>query len=141
MQIEHCLLGTMGICSALVNSKPYTGKIKKGFWRRLIFLTGIIPRGRAKSPKAVIPTDQATESGLRELLAEAGLSAQKAAESDCDCWWKHFSFGVMKRDEALKFVEIHNKHYLIFFLIYYPITNKVIERMLFRDATRSVVIG
>ncbi len=112
MQIEHCLLGTMGICSALVNSKPYTGKIKKGFWRRLIFLTGIIPRGRAKSPKAVIPTDQATESGLRELLAEAGLSAQKAAESDCDCWWKHFSFGVMKRDEALKFVEIHNKHHL-----------------------------
>ena len=112
MQIEHCLLGTMGICSALVNSKPYTGKIKKGFWRRLVFLTGIIPRGRAKCPKAVIPTDQATEPGLRELLAEAGLSAQKAAESNCDCWWKHFALGVMKRDEALKFVEIHNKHHL-----------------------------
>jgi len=97
MQIEHCLLGTGGICSALINSKPYTGKIKKGFVRRIIFLTGIIPR---------------TESGLRELLAEASLSAQKAAESDCDCWWKHFAFGVMKRDEALKFVEIHNKHHL-----------------------------
>jgi hypothetical protein len=112
MQIEHCLLGTRGICSALVNSKPYTGKIKKGFVRRLILLTGIIPRGRGKSPTAVIPNDQTTESALRELLAEASLSAQKAAESDCDCWWKHFAFGVMKRDEALKFVEIHNKHHL-----------------------------
>ena len=112
MQIEHCLLGTRGICSALVNSKPYTGKIKKGFVRRLILLTGIIPRGRGKSPNAVIPNDQTTESALRELLAEASLSAQKAAESDCDCWWKHFAFGVMKRDEALKFVEIHNKHHL-----------------------------
>jgi len=29
MQIEHCLLGTRGICSTLINSKPYTGKIKK----------------------------------------------------------------------------------------------------------------
>ena len=112
MQIEHCLVGTRGICSALVNSKPYTGKIKKGFVRRLILLTGIIPRGRGKSPNAVIPNDQTTESALRELLAEASLSAQKAAESDCDCWWKHFAFGVMKRDEALKFVEIHNKHHL-----------------------------
>ncbi len=112
MHMEHCLLGTTGICSALSNSKPYTGKIKKGFVRRLILLTGIIPRGRGKSPNAVIPNDQTTESGLRELLAEAGLSAQKAAESDCDCWWKHFAFGVMKRDEALEFVEIHNKHHL-----------------------------
>ena len=80
--------------------------------RRLILLTGIIPRGRGKSPNAVIPNDQTTESALRELLAEASFSAQKAAESDCDCWWKHFAFGVMKRDEALKFVEIHNKHHL-----------------------------
>ena len=112
MQVEHCLLGTRRICSALSNSKPYTGKIKKGLLRRIIFLTGIIPRGRGKTPDAAIPDEQTTESGLRELLAEASLSAQKAAESDCDCWWKHFAFGVMKRDEALKFVEIHNKHHL-----------------------------
>ena len=112
MQIEHCLLGTMGICSALVNSKPYTGKIKKGFLRRIIFLTGIIPRGRGKAPDAAIPHEQTTETELGELLEEAKLSVQKAAESDCDCWWKHFAFGVMKRDEVLKFVAIHNKHHL-----------------------------
>ena len=112
MQIEHCLLGTTGICNALVNSKPYTGKIKKRFWRRIIFITGIIPRGRGKSPDAAMPNEQTTESGLCELLAEANLSAQKAAASDCDCCWEHFAFGVMKRDDALKFVEIHNKHHL-----------------------------
>ena len=70
------------------------------------------PRGRGKTPDAAIPNEQTTESGLRELLSEASMSAQKATESDCDCWWKHFAFGVMKRDEALKFVEIHNKHHL-----------------------------
>ena len=112
MQIEHCLLGTRGICNAVVHSKPYSGKIKKSFVRRAIFLTGIIPRGRGKSPAAAIPNEQSTESALRELLAEANLSAQKAVEADRDCWWKHFAFGVMKRDEALKFVEIHNKHHL-----------------------------
>ncbi len=85
MQIEHCLVGTRGICSALNNSKPYIAKIKKGLLRRIIFLTWIIPRGRGKAPDAAIPNEE-TESGLRELLAEAGLSAKKAAESDCDCW-------------------------------------------------------
>ena len=112
MQIEHCLLGTRGICSALANSKPHTGKIKKGFLRRIIFLTGTIPRGRGRAPSAAIPNEQTTEAGLRELLAEASLSAQKAAESNGDCCWKHFAFGVMKRDDALRFVEIHNRHHL-----------------------------
>ncbi len=60
MQIEHCLVGTRGICSALVNSKPDTGKIKKGFLRRIILLTGIIPRGRGKTPDAAIPNEQTT---------------------------------------------------------------------------------
>jgi len=112
MQIEHCLLGTNGICRTLVNSKPQCGKIKKGFLRRFIFLTGTIPRGRGKAPAAAMPDAQTTESGLHELLAEASLAAQKAADSDCDCWWEHFAFGAMKRDEALRFVEIHNKHHL-----------------------------
>lgn len=80
--------------------------------RQIILLTGIIPRGRGKSPNAATPNEQTTESELRELLAETNQSVQKAAESDCDCWWEHFAFGIMKRDAALKFVEIHNKHHL-----------------------------
>ena len=112
MQIEHCLIGTRGICNAIVNSKPYTGKIKKGLLRRIIFLTGIIPRGRGNTPAAGIPNEETTELELRELLTEAKLSAQKAAESDEDCWWEHYMFGVFKRDEALQFVKIHNKHHL-----------------------------
>ncbi len=112
MQIEHCLVGTRLVCSTIVNSEPYTGKIKKGLLRRIIFLTGTIPRGRGNTPAAGIPNEETTELGLRELLTEAKLSAQKAAESDEDCWWEHFMFGVFKRDEALQFVKIHNKHHL-----------------------------
>jgi len=112
MQIEHCLLVTRIICNGIANSKPYTGKIKKGLIRRIIFLTGIIPRGRGKAPDAFMPNEETTESGLRELLAEAKLSVQRGAESDQDSWCKHFAFGVLKRDEALRIVEIHNKHHL-----------------------------
>ncbi len=112
MQIEHCLLGTRRICSGVAISKPYPGKIKKGLVRRIIFLTGTIPRGRGKAPDASIPNEATTESDLRELLREANRSVQKAAESDDDCWWEHFMFGVFKRDEALQFVKIHNKHHL-----------------------------
>ena len=112
MQIEHCFLGTRGICNALVRSKPHTGNIKKRLLRRVIFLTGTIPRGRGKAPDASIPSEEITESGLLELLFKAKLSVKQAAESDSDCWWAHFVFGVMKRDDALRFVEIHNKHHL-----------------------------
>ena len=112
MQIEHCILGTGGICDAIGHSKPHTGKIKKGLLRRIIFLTGTIPRGRGKAPDASLPNEEITELGLRELLSKAKLSVQQAAESNYECWWAHIRFGVMKRDEALKFVEIHNKHHL-----------------------------
>ncbi len=87
--------------------KPHTGKIKKGLLRRIIFQAGTIPRGRGKAQDASIPNEETTESGLGELFSKAKLSVQKAADSDYDCWWAHFAFGVMKRDEALKFVEIH----------------------------------
>ena len=49
---------------------------------------------------------------MRELLVEAKLSVERATESAGDCWWKHFAFGAMKRDDALKFIRIHNNHHL-----------------------------
>lgn len=112
MQIEHCLKSTIGICKAITNSEPYRGKIKKGLIRRIIFLTGMIPRGRGKAPAAAIPDEQTTESELWELMEKATLLVQKAAEFDSACWWEHFVFGVMQRDEALKFIAIHNRHHL-----------------------------
>ncbi|MCG8607339.1 DUF1569 domain-containing protein [bacterium] len=112
MQIEHALLATNRICQALAKSEPYTGKIKKSFLRRMIFFTGVIPRGRGKSPPGAIPREQATEAELRELLISAHQAARKAAEAHGDNMWEHFLFGVLKKDDALRFVEIHNKHHL-----------------------------
>jgi hypothetical protein len=112
MQIEHTLLATIGILQAVVGSQPCTEKVKKSFLRRLIFLTGIIPRGRGKSPEAAVPKEQATESELRDLLVKTNEAVQKATESHTDCWWDHFAFGVLKKDDALRFVRIHNNHHL-----------------------------
>lgn len=112
MQIEHCLLGTRGICRAVANSEPFSGKEKKGLIRRLIFLTGIIPRGRGKAPEGGIPNAKTTVPELEVMLSKARARIQAAANADPDNYWNHFSFGVMKRDEALKFVAIHNWHHL-----------------------------
>ncbi len=112
MQIEHCLLGTTGICMTLVNSKPHTGRIRRGLIRRMIFMAGVIPRGRGQAPSRSLPNAEITESRLNELLLEAKLSVQKAAAANDNSWWEHHSFGVMKRDDALRFVAIHNRHHL-----------------------------
>ncbi len=59
-----------------------------------------------------MPNEHTTEPRLRELHGVASLSLRKAVETEPDSWWQHFVFGVMKRDAALRFIEIHNKHHL-----------------------------
>jgi hypothetical protein len=112
MQIEHCLKATNGICRALVHSKPSPAKTKKGVVRRMIFQTGMIPRGRGRAPETSRPAEATSEAALVELLAQARVAVQDAAATDDHCWWQHNALGIMQRDEALRFIEIHNRHHL-----------------------------
>ena len=110
--VEHCLRATLGICSAIAGSEPYRGRIRRGLVRRIILLSGWIPRGRGKAPEGAVPQTEPTASDLRELLAQARKSVEPAALADRAGWWKHFAFGVFPREEALKFAAIHNRHHL-----------------------------
>jgi len=112
MQIEHCLIATSRICDSVTESEPSVGKVKKSITRRLIFLTGTIPRGRGKAPERSYPSTETNEFKLLEMLSAAHSAVEKAAEVNQNCWWEHMYFGVMKRDDALRFIEIHNKHHL-----------------------------
>lgn len=112
MQIEHCLLGTYGICKAVAQSERYTGKIKKGIPRRYVFLTGTIPRGRGRAPEAGLPKEATTPAELTAFLEKVRGQVTAAVNANADGYWNHFIFGIMKRDDALKFVAIHNNHHL-----------------------------
>ena len=112
MQIHHALLATIHISQFLTDSTPGEKKQSFSVPRSLILLTGKIPRGRGKAPKRSLPNQDITAQDLDELLTRARTVLDAASQSDPACWWKHFAFGVMRRDTAIKFIHVHNRHHL-----------------------------
>jgi len=69
----------------------------------IVFTRKKIPRGRAKSPKIVIPKK------YDELSLEKDC---KNSIIDKDKYFKHPYFGDLKLDKAIQFLEIHTNHHL-----------------------------
>ncbi len=82
------------------------------FPRFILLTTGWIPRGRAKAPESVLPSEQqATE----QLVAILDLSAERIEQVQAlpdSAWFDHPILGPMSRTTTLKFLRIHNHHHL-----------------------------
>jgi hypothetical protein len=112
MHIQHVSLAMVAVCQSLVASKPPAPRSGLNLVRSIVFTSGRIPRGRAKSPDPAVPSEGVTEEELRSLLAESERQLQTARAAPPDRWFRHFAFGVMERDRTLRFLEIHNRHHL-----------------------------
>jgi len=66
--LEHSLLVIKQITATVAQSEPKLYKSKFNVKRFVVFLTKIIPRGKAKAPKVVIPVDEITIETLQESL-------------------------------------------------------------------------
>jgi hypothetical protein len=112
MHIHHCCLGMMGICRVLSASQPPPPGSRFSLAAAFVFLTGRIPRGRGKAAEVVLPKQDVSQEELSALLDESERMLAAARELDRGAWFEHFAFGVLARDRALRFVEIHNRHHL-----------------------------
>lgn len=112
MQVQHALIATREISRGLAGSAPGARKPTRSVIAGLILLTGRIPRGRGRAPRASLPSADITEEGLRTLLAEAREALAATSALPRDAWWEHPRFGVMHRDTAVRFLHIHNRHHL-----------------------------
>ena len=72
--LEHSLLVIKQITATVAQSEPKLYKSKFNVKRFIVFLTKIIPRGKAKAPKVVIPVDEITIETLQESLKKAPKS-------------------------------------------------------------------
>jgi DinB superfamily len=111
-QLHHALLSADGIARLVVEStagarRPSLSPIK---W--IVLTTGKIPRGRAQAPKRVWPSAGVSREELEQLLAHARESVAAAEAADPAAWYDHFVFGVMRRNEAMKLIQIHTRHHL-----------------------------
>ena len=113
MQLHHALGATERIALVTAESEPGAETQKFNLARSVVLLSGRIPRGRGKAPKESLPPEAPTEEELRRLVEGARAAWTKLEAADPACWWKHFMFGVLRRDQVQRFIGIHNRHHLL----------------------------
>ena len=110
--LAHNLKVIQSILAALENSDP-SGYRKSFSWKKeLVYLTGWIPRGKARAPKTVIPEENFSEVELREQINSARTGINLISKHSEKAFFVHPYFGHISRDETAKFLVIHTEHHL-----------------------------
>ncbi len=111
-QIDHTLKVLNLIIETLKNSNPKEYKWKFNFLKSLVFITGVIPRGKGKAPKSVQSFDEITLDDLHVQLKKAKVSVSLLNHLNDNCNFIHPYFGVLNLKETEKFLVIHTKHHI-----------------------------
>lgn len=111
-QIDHSLLVINGIVEQLEISNPNEFQPKWNFPKFMVFTTGKIPRGKAKAPKVVIPTQVATQEELKAKLEAAKNNILKLNSLSENQFFNHPYFKDLNVKQTEKFLVIHTKHHL-----------------------------
>lgn len=111
-QIDHCLLVINGIIGQIEISDPLKYQPKWTFPKFMVFTTGKIPRGKAKAPKVVIPTQVATQEELIAKLAATKNNVLKLDSFSENQFFNHPFFKDLNVKQTKKFLTIHTKHHL-----------------------------
>lgn len=112
MHVHHCCLVMASIVNGLEKSTPPAPRTVPPVARLAVFTTGKIPRGRAKTSPRGIPPPSGTREELLALIDESVKHLNHAATLAPDTWITHPILGPLRRDDALKFIRIHNRHHL-----------------------------
>ena len=111
-QIEHSLLVISSVIDGVQRSDPSKYKWSFRPIKYLIFWRGKIPRGKAKAPKVVIPTQVATQEELFAKLAAAKNNVLKLDSFSENQFFNHPYFKDLNVKQTKKFLMIHTKHHL-----------------------------
>ena len=110
--IEHCLLVIKQITSTVAQSEPKMYRSKFNVKRFIVFLTKTIPRGKAKAPKVVIPSEEITVDSLQESLKHTYGAITYLKDCEALQYFMHPFFGQLNKKQTIKFLAIHTEHHL-----------------------------
>lgn len=112
--LDHSLKVTRVIAASIGGGKAIEGP-GISMLGRAVLLLGYIPRGKAKSPEALVGMSCGRDE-LRELRrttgAELAALAAPFQESGSKLLVRHPRFGLLTAKEGLRFAEVHTAHHL-----------------------------
>ncbi len=110
--LDHSLKVIITVCTALQNSNPEDYTWKFNFTKLLIFTARTIPKGKAKAPKSVIATGAIDDDLLNNEFNDAIKLLKIIKNLPKKSNFKHPIFGILNRNETVKFLKIHTNHHL-----------------------------
>ncbi|WP_299116231.1 DinB family protein [uncultured Winogradskyella sp.] len=110
-QIDHSLKVINGVINALKNA-PTDKKSKLTMPGRFCLTLRYIPRGKGKAPKYVLPPEHIEKAHLDEQLLMAKELVPQLKTINTKATFKHPFFGILTKQQTIKFIEVHTKHHL-----------------------------
>lgn len=110
--VYHSLLAISGICYLLGQSNPKDYHPKFNFLKLIIMTFGVIPRGKARAPKEIVPPDKIDTNEMQKLFSKVERQVRSLENIDENHFYTHDMFGDLNLKKSIKFLHIHTKHHL-----------------------------
>jgi len=110
--IDHSLMVINQIIGAVNASNPQDYKWSFNFKRLVIFTMGKIPRGKAKAPATVIPSNAFDESDVRLKMEKSLQNLALLNQLPGNHFFVHPIFGHLNVKATKKMLALHTKHHL-----------------------------
>ena len=110
--LDHSLKVINGVFKVLKNSNSSEYKKEFNKLRFVVFLIGRFPRGRAKSPRRVLPPEIVVKEDVESQL---NLAIENVKLISCikeNQYFTHPLFKQLNKKQTLKFLRLHTNHHL-----------------------------
>ena len=109
---EHVVRATSALTILVMRNRASEGSNESGAMKVALLNQGFIPRGVAQAPEGTLPAEETDIDALNQLILKTSNRIRRLAEVGPDAAAIHPYLGEMKRDEAIRFMEIHLDHHL-----------------------------
>ena len=110
--LDHSLKVVIGVCGLLKKSDPSDYSWKFNGTRFIVFLLNFFPRGKAKSPRGVLPRENISKEDLKNQLNIAQKELNSIVNLPAKSNFKHPYFGYLNLKKSVKFLQLHTTHHL-----------------------------
>lgn len=109
--LDHSLKVMNSVLDTLKNSDAKEFKKKFNFFRFYIFLKGSFPRGKARSPKRVLPPEIILIEEIEKQIRLVENSLKNYPSIQENQFFTHPIFKQLNKKQTLKFLKLHSQHH------------------------------